>query len=414
MQIAHKIELKPNNKQKTYFKKACGTSRFCYNWALAEWNRMYEANQLLPQEQRVRISGMSLKKSFNAIKREEFPWVMEVTKYAAQQPFLDLQKAFSRFFKKLAERPQFKKKGKSQDSFYVGGDQIKIKEMKIHVPNLGLVRMKEPLRFAGKINSATFSRTADKWFVSVQVVVNDTEQKLPEKDRHVGVDLGIKSLAVTSDRHSFENIAPLKKELRKLKRQQRKLSKKQRAAKKEHRKLSESENYQKQKNRVAKIHYKVSCKRKDILHKLTSFFANNYTAIAIEDLNVKGMVKNHNLARSIQDVGFGEFRRQLKYKTAAKGTCLVVVERFFPSSKTCSKCSAVKSELALSKRIFVCKTCGNIQDRDFNASLNLKQKIGRVPAESTPVEITALQKLVHPIFVTSIVESGNKHQTLCR
>src|SRR3989339_1162948 len=118
MQIAHKIELNPNNKQRTYFAKACGTARFAYNWGLAEWNRLYEENKKLPELSRVKISGMSLKKAFNAVKKDQFPWTKEVSKYAAQQPFLDLQEAFGRFFKKLGGRPKFKKKGKSRDSFY--------------------------------------------------------------------------------------------------------------------------------------------------------------------------------------------------------------------------------------------------------------------------------------------------------
>ena len=411
MQIAHKIELKPNNKQVTYFAKACGTARFAYNWALAEWNRLYEANKNLPESDRIKISGMGLKKNFNAIKKEKFPWTKEVTKYAAQQPFLDLQEAFVRYFKKLGGRPQFKKKGKSHDSFYVGGDQVKITGHKIHVPNLGLVRLKEFPRFVGKINSATFSRTADKWFVSLQIEAA-VEFKSPEKDRAVGIDVGLNHLAVTSDGHAFEAPKPLKAALRKLKRQQRVLAKKIRIAKKEERKLSESKNFQKQKIKVAKIHYRVSCIRKDTLHKLTTALARNYNEIAIEDLNVKGMVKNHNLARSIQDVGFGEFRRQMTYKTDWRKTNLEIVDRFFPSSKKCSHCHKVKESLSLKDRTYVCE-CGVTLSRDYNASLNLKQKIGRVPTEFTPVEITAMQKSVYPILVTSIVESGKKHQKLC-
>ena len=273
---------------------------------------------------------MSLKKTFNAIKKEQFPWTKEVTKYAAQQPFLDLNEAFGRFFKKLGSRPKFKKKGQSQDSFYVGGDQVKILDQKVHVPNLGWVRLKEAPRFDGKINSATFSRTADRWFVSLQIEIKNIETiqkiKVPTKDRSVGVDMGLISMAVTSDGHAIEAPKPLKKKLRTLKRQQRILAHKIESAKKDERKLSESKNFQKQKKKVAKIHYRISCIRKDTIHKFTSFLAHNYTEIAIEDLNVKGMVKNHNLARSIQDVGFGEMRRQLVYKTNCRHTHLVVVD----------------------------------------------------------------------------------------
>lgn len=257
MQIAHKIELKPNNKQRTYFCKACGTARFAFNWGLAEWDRLYLENKKLPKEDptRTKISGMSLKKSFNAIKKSQFPWIYEVTKYASQQPFLDLQDAWQKFFKQGAGKPRFKKKGKSHDSFYVGGDQIKIRGQKIHVPNLGLVRLKELPRFGSKINSATFSRTADKWFVSLQIEVQDENAvatRQPEKGTKVGVDIGLNSMAVTSDGHAFQAPKPLKKYLRKLARHQRVIAKKIQTAKKEGRILSESKNYQKTKNESCK------------------------------------------------------------------------------------------------------------------------------------------------------------------
>ena len=412
MNCAHKIELDLNNKQDTYFKKACGISRFAYNWALAEWNRLYKENKTLPKEQQTKISGMSLKKSFNGIKKEQFPWVMEVTKYAAQEPFLEVQDAFTRFFKKQNKYPKFKKKNKSKDSFYVGGDQLKLKENKIWVPNLGFVRMKELLRFEGKINSATFSRHGTKWFVSIQVDAPHAPIKKPEKDRIVGVDLGIKSLLVTSDGHEFAAILPLKSELKKLRREQRKLSKKIRLAKKEGRRPSEGKNIKKQKTKVSKRHYKVFCKRDDALHKITSFLTSNYTSIAIEDLHVKGMVKNHNLARSIHDAGFGKLRSQIEYKAKKKGVTVILINRFFPSSKTCYQCKHIKKELSLSERVFHCENCGYTQDRDLNAALNIREQIGRVPAELKPVEITAMQKVVYPLFVTSIVESGNRHQLL--
>src|SRR5574343_611958 len=182
MQIAHKIELKPNNNQKTYLLKACGTSRFVWNWAINEWEKQYLEGK--------KPSGMGLKKEFNAIKKKDFPWTKEVTKYAAQQPFLDLQDAYKRFWKKLSMKPKFKKKGKCKDSFYVGGDHLKIKGKRIWIPNLGFVRMREKLRFEGKINSAVFSRTADRWFASIQV---DTSSKFTksESDKSIGVDLGI-------------------------------------------------------------------------------------------------------------------------------------------------------------------------------------------------------------------------------
>ena len=394
MQIAHKIELKSNHTQETYYKKACGVSRFAWNWALGKWNDDY-ASGLKP-------SGMGLKKQFNAIKEAEYPWTYEVTKYACQQPFLDLQDAFKRFFKKTSGKPKFKKKGKSHDSFYIGGDQIKLDETKrrIKIPNLGWVKMREELRFNGKINSVVISRTADRWFASIQV---DTPFQFPkhENQMSVGIDLGINKLATLSHGIAFEAPKPLKKMLWRLKRQSRKLS----------RKTLGSSNSKKQIKNLARLHMRIGNIRKDTLHKVISFLASTYSHIGVEDLNVKGMVRNHKLARSISDIGFGEFRKQIEYKIKRRGGTAVVHNRFFPSSKTCSTCGLIKESLTLSERVFKCE-CGLEIDRDLNASINLNP-VPKVLREFKPVKMTALRKSVHPVFVTSINESGNNLQLLC-
>lgn len=402
MQIAHKIELKPNNKQQTYFKKACGISRFVWNWALAEWNRVYEGNQKCAKEKRIQISGMSLKKRFNALKKEKFPWITEVTKYAAQQPFLELQKAWQRFFRKGGGKPVFKKKNKSKDSFYIGGDQVKVEGKKIWIPRLGFVRLREKVRFKGHIQGITISRTADKWFVSIQV---DTEIKYKKHESQVpiGIDLGINALATLSNGVAFIAPKPLKATLRRLKRKQRKLTKK----------VKGSKNYEKQRHRISRHHMKVANIRKDYLHKITTWVTGHYSAIGIEDLNVKGMMANRRLARSIADIGFYEFKRQLEYKNARYGGSLHVANRFLPSSKMCSNCGRINNELNLSDRIYKC-SCGFEIDRDLNAAINLEprldNKVPRVHREVTPVEMTALQKQAGLVFVTSIYESGSKRQ----
>ena len=393
MQIAHKIELKANNKAQTYFRKACGTARFTWNWALNQWGEQYGAGQ--------KPSGFKLKKEFNAIKKEQFPWTYEVTKYASQQPFLDLQDAWSRFFKKLAGKPKFKKKGKSHDSFYIGGDQIKVEGRKLWVPNLGWVKLKEELRFIqfkGKINSVVISRTADRWYAAIQV---DVDLKIPQHENQVsvGVDLGILRLATLSNGVEFEAPKPLKKLLWKLKRKGRALSKKQRG----------SNNFQKEKMALARLHARITHIRKDTLHKITSWISAHNSHVGIEDLNVKGMMSNSKLARSIADIGFYEFRRQLEYKMSWKGGKVLVHDRFFPSSKKCSQCHAIKKELSLSDRIFECE-CGLILSRDVNASINLCP-VPRVTREFTPVEMTALWKQAGLVFVTSINETGNQLQT---
>lgn len=401
--LAHKIELKPNNKQKTYFKKASGVSRFTWNWALASWDKAYQENKKLEKDKRTRISGMSLKKEFNRIKREEFPWTFEVTKYASQQPFIHLNTAFKRFFKGVSNRPKFKKRNKSGDSFYVGGDQIKVKDKKIWVPNLGWVRLKESLRFNGKIRSAAFSRKADRWFVSLQV---DTEVFPKKPLRHaVGIDLGINSLAHSSDGVSVLSPKPLKKSLRALRRASRRLSKKEVGSKKR----------EKQKLRVQKIFYKLANIRKDTAHKISSYYTSHYKNIAIEDLNISGMLKNHKLSRAVSDLGFYELRRQFEYKSKMYGNSLVIADRFFPSSKKCSSCGEVKEELSLKERTYNC-SCGLSLDRDLNASLNLRNliEIGPARPEFTPREMTALDLWKLSKDLTSIGEVGNEQQTCMR
>lgn len=351
--LGHKIRLNPNKKQVEYFNKACGTARFTYNWGLAEWKRQYEAG--------LKPSGLALKKDFNAIKKEQFPWTYEVTKYASQQPFIQLQTAFVKFFKGDAEYPVFKKKG-IHDSFYIGNDQFRIEGKKIKIPNLGWVRMAECLGCNGKIQNAVVSRTAGKWFVSINILMNITPASC-ENQAIAGVDLGIKNLAALSSGETIEGPKAYRKLQKKLKRLQQSFSRKQKGSK----------NREKQKRKIASLHYRISCIRMDSLHKLTTRLANDYSVIVIEDLNVKGMMSNGKLAKAIADMGFNEFRRQLAYKAVISSAHVIVADRWFPSSKRCSACGEKHKELKLSDRIFKCPSCFFTIDRDLNAAINLKQ-----------------------------------------
>lgn len=353
-QLAHKIKLDPTALQENYFKQACGIARFTWNWALAQWQEQYEKG--------LKPSGFALKKQFNAIKPIQFPWTYDVTKYASQQPFIFLQQAFSRFFKKTSRYPRFKKRGVN-DSFYIGNDHIKVEGNRIKIPKLGWVKMRESLRFTGKLVSATISRIANKWFVSLQVVIDEPRQPC-ESQACVGVDLGIKRLATLFDGQSEERepgSKPLKRLLKKLKREQRRLSRKQKG----------SQNREKQRIKVALLHYRIRCIRQDTLHKLTTKLTQRYLSIGIEDLNVKGMMSNRKLARSVADMGFYEFRRQLSYKSELRGNNVVIADRWFPSSKRCSYCHNIKKDLALKDREYHCDQCGTTLDRDLNAAKNL-------------------------------------------
>jgi putative transposase len=351
MILAHKIELDPTVEQSIALARAAGCSRFTWNWALAEWDRQYKNGE--------KPTANKLKKLFNRIKHREFPWIGESPKDANQQPFSNLGTAFQRYFKKKARRPRFKKKGQ-HDSFYISNDKFEIDGFIIRLPVIGHIRLTEELRLSGKIMSATVSRDADRWFVSIQVEVKD-EIKPRTSHGIIGVDLGVKTAIVTSDGQEFEAPKPLKSKLCKLKRLQRQQA----------RKVKGSANRKKSQLKVAKCHRKVRRIRLDWIHKITTKLCRENQTICIEDLNVNGMLKNRCLARAISDIGFGEIRRQLEYKTKLYGSRLVVIDRWEPTSKTCSNCGCKKDVLALSERMFTCDHCGFSLDRDLNAAKNI-------------------------------------------
>ena len=361
MLIAHKIALDLNNVQATYMARAAGTARFAYNWARAEWQRQYEARRndpSLPQP-----SQAALRRQLNAIKAQRFPWMLEVTKNAPQMAIIQLGDAYRNFFAGRARYPQFRKKG-LRDRFTLSNDQFRVDGRRIRIPKLGWVRMRESLRFAGKIMSATVSRVADRWFVSLTVDTPDTSH-LPKAENQgvVGVDLGVSAFATLS---TGEPPVPGPKPYKALLKHQQRLSR--RLSRKE----KDSANRRKAKAKLARLHARIRNIRQDAQHKLTTDLTRRFHTIGIEDLNVKGLLRNRHLARSIADMGFHEFRRQLDYKAAMRGGVVVVADRWFASSKTCSQCGHKRDSLPLRVREWVCAECGRTHDRDRNAAINLK------------------------------------------
>lgn len=350
--LAHKIRLTPTPEQATYFRKAAGTARFTYNWALTEWQRQYQAGE--------KPSMFALKKQFNAMKRQAFPWITEVTKCASETGFFNVGKAFTNFFQKRAKYPRFHKKG-VHDSFTLANDKIALRPGAIQIPKLGWVRMTESLRFSGHIKGAVVSRIADHWFVSLSVEMSDSPRPSCKNHATVGVDVGIETLATLSDGTRFENPKATRKLARRLARLSRALGKKQKG----------SQNREKAKMQLARLHYRIACIRKDATHKLTDYLANNFQTIVIEDLNVNGMMKNRRLAKHLADANFYEIHRQATYKAALSGGTVDRVDRFYPSSKTCSQCGQKHTGLKLSDRVFTCPACGHTQGRDENAAVNL-------------------------------------------
>lgn len=360
MLIAHRIALDPTNKQRTYFARASGTARFAWNWALGEWQRQYAAkadDPSLPQP-----SDAGLRRQLNGLKREQFPWMFDVTKCAVQEAIIDLGSAFRSFFEKRGRYPRFKKKG-GRDSFCAANEAgtFRVDGHRIKLPVVGWVRMREAVRFTGKLKRVTIGREADRWFASIMIETDDIKPVEQPKEA-VGIDLGLTTLATLSDGDPIPGPKAHKALLGRLRRTSRSLSRKRKG----------STNRRKAKTKLARLHSRIAAIRRDATHKTTTMLAKTYARIGIEDLNVRGMARNRRLARSIMDGGFFELRRQLDYKARFYGATIVVADRWFPSSKTCSCCGSVKAELALSQRTFHCDTCGHEIDRDLNAARNLE------------------------------------------
>ena len=352
MYLSHRICLNPTRTQANYFARAAGTARFAYNWALAEWKRQYEAGD--------KPTWQKLDAKLNHIKHSEFPWMRDVTMQATQNSLLNLGSAFQNFFAGRARYPKFKRKFR-HDSFKLSNKNFRIDGSRIRIPKLGCVRMREALRFTGKLISCTISRRADKWFASIVV---DTEPVLKpaENQGAVGIDLGLTTFATLSNGQKIAAPKPLAKLLAMLKRLSRSFSRKQKGSK----------NREKARIKLARLHLRIWNIRQDFLHKLTSDLTRRYNTICVEDLNVKGMLRNDKLARAISDVGWYEFRRQLEYKSAMRGNNLVFADRFFASSKLCSQCGHKMEQMPLSVRQWKCLCCGAEHDRDVNAAINLR------------------------------------------
>jgi len=341
-----------------YFRRAAGTARFAYNWALAKWQEKYQAGQK-------GITGFGLVKEFNSIKHQEFPWTSEVTKWAPQKSIQNLDDAFKRFFQKKSKYPRFKKKGLARDSFYLGVGAFSIQGKYLKVPKLGRVKMTQALRFPGTPKSVVVSREGEDWFASVQIELDETfvYPNRCETQASVGIDLGVKTLATLSDGTKIEPHRATKRYSCKLARAQRGLA----------RKVKGSRNRAKARLQVSKIHLRIKRLRSDSIHKMTASVVKRFKWIGIEDLGLKGMVRNHKLAKSLVDMAGYEIKRQLEYKSVLAGSNVAVAARFYPSSKLCSRCGSKLAELKLEVREWICPACGACHDRDVNAAKNLEQ-----------------------------------------
>jgi putative transposase len=362
MLLSFKTELIPNNKQKTLFRKASGVARHAYNWANATIQNILE---LRKDDKSIKIpSAIDLHKKLVAEVKSQHDWYYEVNKNVPQKALSDCRVAWERCFKKTSKQPRFKKKGQ-RDSFYLESGtkavpKIQNDRKRIKLPSIGWVRLAEPLPITA-VHNCVISRQADRWFIAIKYEI---EKPLIADNRPtVGVDIGIKELAVTSNGKVFSNPKAYRRLSKRLKRSQRRVSKR----------VKGSKNRIKAIKKLSKLHARISNIRQDAIHKLTNYLAKNHSIINIEDLSVKAFLKNHKLAGAIADCGMYEFRRQLEYKTEKFSSQLVLVDRMFPSSQICSNCGKHRHKMPLKNRVYICPNCGHTEDRDLNAAKNIER-----------------------------------------
>ena len=377
---SYKTELNPTPSQKQAIDKTIGICRYVYNFYIAHNTEIYESEKQF-------ISGRNFSVWLNneyIPAHPEYGWIKEVSSKAVKQSIMDADAAFRRFFKRQSGFPRFKKKGKSESKMYFVRTNkrtvIRCERHRIKIPTLGWVRLKEKgyiptdaERYV--IKSGTVSKRAGRYYVSVLVETEEEMSKPVLAEEGIGIDLGLKDLAIVSDGTVYRNInksSEIRKLEKKLKREQKALSRKL-EAKKKSKKGGRYSNIEKQKLKVQRLHQRLGNKRTDYLNKcVCEIVKTKPSYITIENLNVKGMMKNRHLSKAVTSQKFYEFRVRLSAKCKENGIELRVVDAWYPSSKTCHECGSLKKDLKLSDRIYRCEHCGAVIDRDFNAALNLR------------------------------------------
>jgi putative transposase len=355
---SYKYRIYPNKNQKELLSRIFGQVRFVYNLGLETKISAYIGSK-------TNYTCIDLANQVKELKDTEASWLKESPSQALQMSLRNLDNAYTNFFRG-GGFPKFKSKHRKQSFQLPQGVYLSENKKQIFIPKLKLVDIDLHREFKGEIKTVTVSRTiTNKYYVSILV---DNKKELPEKksiklETSVGVDLGIKDFAITSDGKKFENKDFFKSTMKTLKVEQRSLSRKQKG----------SNHYIKQKLKVALIHEHIRNQRQDYLHKISKYLVDNYDTICIEDLGVSNMMKTHKLSRAISDMGWGEFRSMLEYKSEWYGKNISTINRFDPSSKTCSNCGKINKELTLKDRNWKCNSCGKQHDRDINAAINIKK-----------------------------------------
>jgi putative transposase len=354
---AYKYRIFPSEEQQNLLSNIFGQVRFVYNLGLETKISAYASNN-------TNLTCFDLNKQITELKNTECPWLKDTPSQALQMSMRNLDNAYHAFFRGYGF-PKFKNKHGKQSFQLPQGVRISEDSTQIFIPKLKWVGIDFHREFKGNIKTITVSKTVtNKYFVSILVdtTIEKPNKKQIKESTSVGVDLGIKDFAITSDGKKFENKDFFKLTMQKLRVAQRSLARKQKGSKRR----------EKQKLVVALLHEKVRNQRQDYLHKISKYLVDNYDTICLEDLSVKNMVKNHILARAISDMGWSEFRTMLEYKAQWQGKNISVIGRFEPSSKTCNCCGHINKELTLNDREWTCSGCNTKHDRDVNAAINIK------------------------------------------
>ena len=366
MILGKRVRLYPTKEQERLLWKSVGTARYMYNWTLARQEENYRNGGKF-------ISDGKFRSEVTQLKKGELSWLKEVSSNVARQAITDACDAYKRFFKGLSKKPKFKSRKRSKPSFYNDTSKLKFKDKIVWIEKIGWVKIKEQIPIGVTYHNVRISYDNKYWYLSYVIERETLKEKLT--DVSLGIDLGVKELAVCSDGKVYKNINKThraKKIEKRLKRLQRKVSRKY-EKNKQGKKYNKTKNIEKLETKIKRIHRRLSNIRNNHLHQTTtSIVKTKPYRVVIEDLNVKGMMKNKNLSDEIRKQCFYEFKRQLEYKCKVRGIELVIADRFYPSSKTCSQCGKIKNDLRLKDRVYRCE-CGLEIDRDLNAAINLSR-----------------------------------------
>ena len=365
MILAKKVRLYPTKEQEQILWKSVGTARFIYNWTLTKQEENYKSGGNF-------LSDRVLRKELTQLKKTKLSWLNEVSNNVSKQAVKDECNSYKRFFKGLSDKPKFKSKRKSKKSFYHDNVKLKVKERKlVKIEKVGWINTNEQIPIGVKYSNPRISYDNKYWYLSVGIEHKETKEEVT--DVSLGIGLGVKDLAVCSDGTVYKNINKtyvVRKIEKRLKRLQKQVSRKYEQNKKG-KEYVKTKHIIKLEKKIQQIHRRLANIRTNYLHQTTTRIVKTKPyRVVIEDLNVKGMMKNKHLSDAIRKQGFHEFKRQLEYKCKLRGIEFVIADRFYPSSRPCSQCGKIKKDLQLKDRVYQC-SCGLKIDRDFNASINL-------------------------------------------